>query len=122
MPKTILVIEDEMDCLALMEHILLAAGYAVVKAVNGADGLKAFEEEKPDLVLLDLKLPDMDGLDVCGKIRSGGVRAKTPILFCSVRSGVASVAHALESGADDYVLKPYDADDLVARIEAALKK
>ncbi|MBI5242398.1 MAG: response regulator transcription factor [Elusimicrobia bacterium] len=121
MAKKILIIEDEPDYLALLEHLLAGAGYSVVKAVNGEAGLKAFKEKKPDLVLLDLNLPDMDGLDVCRGIRAQEP-PKTPILLCSVRSAVASVGEGLKAGADDYVLKPYDEADLLARIKARLKR
>ncbi|HAH06961.1 MAG TPA: hypothetical protein DCM05_10625 [Elusimicrobia bacterium] len=122
MSKKILIVEDEPDYLDLLEHVLKKAGYSVAKAANGEDGLKAYKESKPDLVLLDLNLPDMDGLDICRKIRAEGPRPKTPILLCSVRSAVAPVAEGLEAGADDYVLKPFDASDLLARVKAHIPK
>lgn len=122
MSKKILIVEDEPDYLDLLEHVLKKAGYSVAKAANGEDGLKAYKESKPDLVLLDLNLPDMDGLDICRRIRAEGPRPRTPILLCSVRSAVAPVAEGLKAGADDYVLKPFDASDLLARVQAYLPK
>jgi DNA-binding response OmpR family regulator len=121
MSNKILVVEDEPDYIDLLEHVLKKAGYAVIKAPNGEEGLKAYKTLKPDLVLLDLNLPDMDGLEVCRKIRAEGPRPKTPILLCSVRSAVAPVAEGLAAGANDYVLKPFDVSDLLSRIKAHLR-
>jgi DNA-binding response OmpR family regulator len=117
----ILVVDDEPDFLAIVAHILKEKGYQVVTAPNGEDGLKAYAEEAPDLVILDGNLPDMDGFEICRRIRSRGPRPKTPILLCTVRSEVAPVAEGLGSGADDYILKPFEVSDLLSRVENALK-
>ena len=118
--KKILVVEDEEDFRSILVHLLQREGYAVVAAPNGEEGLKAYGGEAPDLVLLDVHLPDMTGFEVCRKIRAQGPRPRTPIILCTVRSEVAPVAEGLGSGATDYVVKPFEIKDLISRIEAAL--
>ncbi len=120
MAKKILVVEDEEEYRALVESVLSRAGYEVRSAVNGADGLALYGELKPDLVLLDVMLPDMIGFDIAAEMRALG-RPRTPILFCSVRSAASSLAQGLKAGSVDYVLKPFDPADLLARVRAALR-
>ena len=121
-PKTkILVVEDEEDFRTILIHLLQKEGYQAFSAGNGEEGLKAYVKEAPDLVLLDVHLPDMTGFDICRKIRAEGPRAKTPIILCTVRSEVAPVAEGLGSGADDYVVKPFEIRDLLDRISSALR-
>ncbi|MFH1726464.1 MAG: response regulator [Elusimicrobiota bacterium] len=120
MPKKILIVEDEDDYRSLISHLLGKKGYAVVTAANGEEGLKAYAEEKPDLVVLDVRLPDMDGFEICRKIRADGPRPDTPIIFCTVRSAVARVSEGLRSGGTDYVVKPFEIEDLLSRVKAAL--
>lgn len=119
MAKTILVVEDEEEYRLLMESVLGKAGYRVYAAPNGKRGLALYEEVEPDLVLLDVMLPDMIGFDIGRKMRALG-RPETPMLFCSVRSAAASLADGLRAGAADYVLKPFEPADLLARVKAAL--
>lgn len=118
----ILVIEDEPDFRSILQHILSQEGYDVVTASNGEKGLQLFAGEAPDLVLLDGHLPDMDGFDVCRRIRSNGPRPRTPVIMCTVRSEVAPVADGLASGATDYVIKPFEVKDLISRVAAVLGK
>jgi DNA-binding response OmpR family regulator len=118
--KTILVVDDEPEYRELAERLLSQAGYAVLTASNGAEALRAFSEKSPDLLLLDVMLPDMLGFDLCRRIRRGKERADTPILFCSVRSAVTSLAEGLKSGSTDYVIKPFEPKDLLKRVRAAL--
>lgn len=120
MAKKILVVEDEEEYRALVESVLGKAGYEVHAAPNGAEGLAAYATVKPDLVLLDIMLPDMIGYDIAKGMRAAG-RPKTPILFCSVRSAASSLAQGLAVGSVDYVLKPFDPADLLARVRAALR-
>lgn len=118
--KRILIVEDEEEYRALMESVLGEAGYEVSAAANGQDGIALYAERAPDLVLLDVMLPDMIGFDIAAAMRKAG-RPKTPILFCSVRSAASSLAQGLRAGSADYVLKPFDPDDLLARVRAALR-
>src|SRR5688572_16243685 len=113
-PK-ILVVEDEEDFRQILVHLLQKEGYFAVSACNGEDGLKAYAKEAPDLVLLDVHLPDMTGFEICRKIRGEGPRPQTPIILCTVRSEVAPVAEGLGSGATDYVVKPFEIKDLMSR-------
>lgn len=121
-PKKILVVDDEEDYRVLFKRVLARAGYSVVTAATAAEGVAAYAREAPDLVLLDANLPDGDGFAVCREIRGRGLPAKreVPVLFCTVRSGLRRVREGLESGGQDYLLKPVLLDDLVARVAAAL--
>lgn len=119
--KKILVVEDEPDYRVILRDILGKAGYAVLDATTGEKGLSLFREERPDLLLLDVMLPDMTGFDFCEKIRAGKLLARTPILFCTVRSAVSQLARGVKSGGTDYVIKPFVPEDLLARVRAALR-
>lgn len=116
----ILVVDDEEDYRALHRHILTRAGHEVVTADGGEAGLAAFEKERPELVILDAQMPDLEGYEVCRRLRAKG--HKTPVLFCTVRSAVARVAEGLRAGGNDYVVKPFAPDDLLARVKEALEK
>lgn len=119
MGKRILVVDDEEDFRTILTHVLTRAGYDVVSAPNGTEGLERFAAEKPDALLLDLSMPDIDGMTVTKNIRAGG--SKTPILMLTVRSRILTVAECLASGVTDYVVKPFDTDDLLARLKRALE-
>ena len=101
-------------------NMLKDKGYEVEAAPNGEEGLRLYAERAPDLLLLDVNLPDMTGFEICRKIRLHGPRPQTPILICTVRSEVAPVAEGLSSGVTDYVIKPFLIADLLERIAAAL--
>ena len=118
--RRILIVEDESDFRDLMSHVLSEHGFKVEAAPNGEEGLRLYAKFVPDLLLLDVHLPDMTGFEICRRIRAEGPRPKTPILICTVRSEVAPVAEGLSSGATDYVIKPFQISDLLERIEAAL--
>lgn len=120
MKRRILVVEDESDFRDLIRHLLSEKGYDVNTAANGEEGLRLYSELAPDLVILDVHLPDMTGFEICRKIRAEGPRAETPILICTVRSEVSPVAEGLGSGATDYVIKPFQVGDLLERISTAL--
>lgn len=119
--KKILVVEDEFDFRELLCHVLTEKGYSVSAAGNGEEGIQLYASLAPDLVILDVHLPDMTGFEICRKIRAEGPRPETPVLICTVRSEVAPVAEGLASGATDYVLKPFQISDLLERVESALK-
>jgi DNA-binding response OmpR family regulator len=119
--KLVLVVDDEHDFRAIVGHVLERGGYDVVTAADGAEGLKAFAEHRPDVVVLDGHLPDMDGFEVCRRLRADPLGAKVPVLLCTVRSGLSTVSQGLAAGATGYVLKPFEMDELLERVEAVLK-
>lgn len=114
----ILIVDDEPQILRFLRASLPPHGYKCIEAVTGAAALKAFAEQKPDAVILDLGLPDQDGFAVIEQIRKAGL---TPIIILSARSDVEGKVRALELGADDYVPKPFDMTELLARLKAALR-
>lgn len=114
----ILVVDDEEDYRALLRHILERAGHSVAVADGGEAGLSALAAAPPDLVLLDVQMPDLDGFEVCRRLRASGGRM--PVLFCTVRSAVSRVAEGLRAGGTDYVIKPFAPEDLLARVREAL--
>lgn len=115
----ILVVEDDLSLSDVLAFSLRRAGYEVVTAFDGLTALQLWEAENPDLLVLDLNLPKLDGLAVCRQIRS---QAQTPIIILSVRSGDEAVVKGLEYGADDYVVKPFSPTQLVARIKAVSRR
>ncbi len=119
MPLRILVVDDEPNILATMAPLLRARGYAVSTAMTGRAALESVEREEPDVVVLDLGLPDMDGVDVCRLIRDG---RQTPIIVLSARGAERDKVNALDAGADDYVTKPFSTEELLARIRVALRR
>jgi two-component system KDP operon response regulator KdpE len=119
MPQRILIIDDEPNIVATVSPLLRARGYDVLSAVSGRAGLDALERDKPDLVVLDLGLPDLDGVDVCRQVRQ---TSNVPVLVLSARGAEGDKVAALDAGADDYVTKPFGAEELLARIRAALRR
>ncbi len=117
-PPKILVVDDEPQIRRFLRASLPQQGYALVEAATGAEAQAQFAREKPDLVILDLGLPDCDGLEVLAHIRRQNL---TPVLVLSAREDVAGKVAALEAGADDYVTKPFDMAELVARLKTALR-
>ena len=118
-PVHVLLVDDEISIQRATAPLLRSRGYEVSLAGTGREALEGFERERPDLVILDLGLPDMDGSEVCRQIRE---RADTPIVVLSARGAEKDKVAALDRGADDYVTKPFGADELLARIRAALRR
>ncbi|MDY2629283.1 MAG: response regulator transcription factor [Lachnospiraceae bacterium] len=116
--ETILVIEDDVQIQNFMVYTLENAGFAVESAVNGKAGIDCMIRKNADLILLDLGLPDMDGMDVLHKIRKW---SEVPIIIVSARDQDKEKAAALDDGADDYLTKPFSATELMARIRVALR-
>jgi DNA-binding response OmpR family regulator len=116
---TILVVDDEPNIADLVELYLRRDGYRVVKAGNGEDGLKAVEDHRPRLVVLDVGLPDVDGLEVCRRLRA---TSTMPVIFLTARDTEVDRVLGLELGADDYVTKPFSPAELVARVKAVLRR
>lgn len=119
---TILIIEDEEDIIELMRYNLKKAGYQVEQALTGEAGISAVNAKLPDLILLDIMLPGVGGLDVCKLIRSQAKTAKIPIIMVSAKGAEADVVSGLEMGADDYIAKPFSPKILLARVEAVLRR
>ncbi len=118
-PAKILVIDDEEQIRRALKSVLTARKYEVVLAENGDQGLDLAIDHSPDLVVLDLSMPEMSGLEVCKELRSWSA---VPILVLSVRSGDADKIAALDQGADDYLTKPFSAGELLARVRALLRR
>src|SRR5579883_1196975 len=119
MSQKILVIEDEEGIIHLLNLYLKDAGYDVIVAKDGADGLALHAREQPDLVLLDVMLPALDGFEVCRRIRSW---SHTPILMLTARGDEDDRIQGLELGADDYLVKPFSPRELVSRVRAILRR
>lgn len=123
LPKqTILVVDDEQDLLDLIEYNLKKEGYVVLKAENGVEGLKMAREHKPGLVLLDIMMPKMDGIEMCEKMRSEDGLNHIPIIFLTARSDEKTEVEGLDKGADDFVTKPISTTKLLSRIKAVLRR
>jgi len=122
LPKKILVVEDEPDILQLVKLYLEKEGFRTATAVNGAQALKKVKEDKPDLIVLDLMLPELDGLEVCKRLRSVPDTAMLPIIMLTAKAEESDTVIGLELGADDYVAKPFSPKALVARIKALLRR
>ena len=123
MPRpSILIIEDDEDIQRLLTYQLVKNGFNVSCADSGEEGLDLLEKEPFDCVILDIMLPSMDGLEVCRRIRRGDKRASIPILMLTARSEEEDIVTGLDSGADDYVTKPFSPKVLVARIQVLLRR
>ena len=116
----LLVVDDEPTILELLAGTLRFAGFDVLTAVSGAEALRAAAAAKPDLILLDVMMPDCDGFDVIRRIRAGGPRV--PVIFLTARDSVHERVTGLTLGGDDYVTKPFSLDEVLARIRAVLRR
>jgi two-component system alkaline phosphatase synthesis response regulator PhoP len=119
---TILVIDDEKDLIELVGYNLEKEGFAVRSALNGEAGLARAKSDLPDLVLVDVMMPGMDGLEVCRRLRSDTKTASIPIIMLTARSAEPDRVVGLELGADDYVTKPFSPRELAARVKAVLRR
>lgn len=120
--QTILVVDDEQDLLDLIEYNLKKEGFAVLKAENGQDGIKMAREHNPNLVLLDIMMPKMDGLEVCDQMRADAGLRHIPIIFLTARGDEKTEVEGLDKGADDYITKPISTTKLISRIKAVLRR
>jgi DNA-binding response OmpR family regulator len=119
MPKKILIIDDEPQIVQICQDYLKAAGYETVTASNGVQGVSLVRREKPDLIVLDLMMPEMDGLDVCREVRRD---SDVPIIMLTARIEETDKLIGLELGADDYITKPFSPRELVARVRVVLRR
>lgn len=120
--QSILVIEDEEDIRELVSYNLLKAGYQVASTGSGEDGLAAIQDCKPALILLDLMLPGMDGLQVCRTLRAEDATAGIPVVMLTAKGEEADIVKGLEAGADDYIVKPFSPKVLLARLKAIFRR
>jgi DNA-binding response OmpR family regulator len=120
--KKILIVEDEKDILQLVKLYLEKEGYRTVTASTGSEGLAQVRSEKPDLLVLDLMLPEIDGLEICKRLRSAPDTAMLPIIMLTAKAEESDTIIGLELGADDYVTKPFSPKTLVARIKALFRR
>lgn len=120
MDKTrILVVEDEPSIVRYLQADLESGGYEVLVAMNGVDGVEVFEKELPDLVILDIKMPKMDGFEACRRIRE---QSQVPIIMLTALHSEEDKVKAFDLGADDYVTKVYSQGELIARIKAVMRR
>lgn len=119
MTKKILIIDDEAKIVEICQDYLKAAGFSVITSLDGQGGLDKARKEKPDLILLDLMLPGMDGLDICRELRKEG---NTPIIMLTARVEETDKLIGLEIGADDYITKPFSPREMVARVRTVLRR
>ncbi len=122
MSSTILIVDDEEDLRRLVDFNLKAAGYKTLLAETGAEALRVIERQKPDLVILDLMLPDISGTDICRRLKLQPETRNIPVLILSARGDEIDRVVGFEIGADDYVVKPFSTRELILRIKAILKR
>ncbi len=121
MPRErVLVIEDEPSMRRVLEDCLTRHGYRVVSANDGEDGLRRAVEEEPDLILLDVMMPKLDGFALCAELRRMGIGV--PVLFLSAKAAVDDRVRGLDHGGDDYLSKPFSQSELLARVRALLRR
>jgi len=120
--ERIVVIEDEPDILEVLQYNLSREGYRVVTSRDGEEGLESIRNEDPDLVLLDLMLPGLDGIEVCRRLKTDPVTASIPVIMVTAKGEESDVVIGLQLGADDYVAKPFSPRELMARIKAVLRR
>lgn len=120
MKNKVLVVDDEQSIVTLLQYNLEQAGFEVVTAMDGADGKRLVESESPDIIILDLMLPTIDGMDVCKQLRQQNIM--TPILMLTAKDDELDKIIGLELGADDYMVKPFSPREVIARVKAILRR
>ena len=118
--KTVLIVEDEKNIVDILRFNLQREGYQTLEAYDGADGLEKARTQDPDLILLDVMLPKMNGFDVCRSLRTGG--SSVPVIILTAREEEADKVFGLEIGADDYITKPFSMRELLARVSANIRR
>jgi two-component system OmpR family response regulator len=118
--ETLLLVDDEENLRSMLQAALRHVGFEVHPAATGREALDAVARVRPDLIVLDVMLPDLDGFEVCNRLRRDGSR--TPVLFLTARDGTEDKVRGLTLGGDDYLVKPFSLDELVARISAVLRR
>jgi two-component system, OmpR family, alkaline phosphatase synthesis response regulator PhoP len=122
MPVTILIIDDEPELIKILDYNLTKAGYLAVSARDGGTGLEMARKSAPDLIILDIMMPGMDGWEVCKKLRQEPATSGTPLLMLTAKAEEGDRVLGLELGADDYVTKPFGVREILARVKALLRR
>jgi phosphate regulon transcriptional regulator PhoB len=122
MPKRIAIVEDEAELASLLDYNLSRHGYQTQVLAGASGTLKSLEQARPDLILLDVMLPELDGFELCRHIRQSPVLGRTPVLFLTARSDEVDRVLGLEIGGDDYMTKPFSPRELIARVKAHLRR
>jgi two-component system alkaline phosphatase synthesis response regulator PhoP len=120
--KRILVIDDDASISKLVSDILSEEGFSVITASCGEEGIKKVHRSKPDLIILDLRLPDMNGFQICQTLKKDKNVSDIPIIMLTVKSTKSSTVAGLEMGADDYIVKPFNQEELIARVKTVLRR
>lgn len=120
MNKKVLVVDDEQSIVTLLQYNLEQAGFQVITAMDGEEGKRLAETESPDIIILDLMLPKLDGLEVCKQLRMENIRI--PIIILTAKDDVVNTILGLELGADDYMVKPFSPREVIARVKAILRR
>jgi len=120
--KKIVVIDDEEDILELLDYNLTRNGYKVILRTDGTNGLKAIRDYRPDLIILDLMLPGLDGLDICRIVKNDKDLVHIPVVMLTVRGEEEDIITGLELGADDYITKPFSIHIFMARVKAVMRR
>jgi len=122
MPKKILVVDDEKDIVEMLKYNLEKEGYTVFTALNGKRAIEQAQENKPNLILLDIMMPEMDGWEVCKQLMKDEKTSTIPVIFLTAKGSEVDEVVGLELGADDYIVKPISIRKLIARIKTALRR
>ena len=122
MPDSVLIIDDEPGITAALMTRLEAVGYEVFHAINGLAGVEAAELHHPDVIVLDIRMPDIDGFEVCRRIKGVDELHETPIVFLSANVQDSARQRAMDAGGSDFLSKPYEAADVIAAIERAIER
>jgi two-component system response regulator MprA len=120
MPKKILAVDDENDVLLIIKTALASEGYEITTASNGYDGLALAEDLQPDLILLDLRMPEMDGMEVLQRLRESEKTQKIPVIVLTGISDKTKIREALDKGITYYIVKPFECQDLISKVKFAL--
>jgi two-component system alkaline phosphatase synthesis response regulator PhoP len=120
--KRVLIAEDEPDIRNLVVFSLQYAGYEVIEALNGEEAIKLAAREQPDLILLDVRMPKMNGYEACSVLKAQESTRKIPVVFLSARGQETEIKHGLELGAEEYILKPFAPDELYQRVGGILER
>ena len=120
--KKVLVAEDDPDIRNLIVYSLQFAGFNVVEATNGVEAMTVAQAEKPDIILLDVRMPKMSGYEVCAELKSQAATQSIPVVFLSARGQEAEIKHGLELGAEEYIIKPFAPDELQRRVTSIVER